>query len=299
MVDHAAVAGPASGYADSITVTWDDGPLGRGATGTCIRTGTTQVRGDFTDDPAFAPWRAGSPGGRSRSSLCLPVVVDGEVDGALMVYATEANAFDQRAQELFETLASDVGLGLDRLRSIRALKEKTLEIEEQRARIAESEARYRLLAENSSDVVWQAYADGTLIWASDSVRDVLGWEPADLVGRGLDIVHTDDLEGFPDALRPLEQGMTAEGEARIASSDRSWRWMAFNAHRVDGPAGPVDVVALRDIDAEVRATRRPRPCHRPRPADRHGRPTGHGPAHRRDAGQPERTSTRRSPVRGR
>ncbi len=107
-------------------------------------------------DPAFAPWRAAAQEAGLRSSLCLPVVVDGEVDGALMVYATEANAFDQRAQELFETLASDLGLGLDRLRSIRALKGKTLEIEEQRARIAESEARYRLLAENSSDVVWQA-----------------------------------------------------------------------------------------------------------------------------------------------
>ena len=30
--------------------------------------------------------------------------------------------------------------------------------------------------------------------------------------------------------------------------------MAFNSHRVDGPDGPVDIVALRDIDAEVRAS---------------------------------------------
>jgi diguanylate cyclase (GGDEF)-like protein/PAS domain S-box-containing protein len=250
---HAATAGSATGYADAITVTWDEGPFGLGATGTCIRTATAQVRHDFTNDPAFAPWRAAAQAAGLRSSLCLPVVVDGEVDGALMVYATEANAFDLRAQELFETLASDLGLGLDRLRSIRALKEKTLEIEEQRSRIAESEARYRLLAENSSDVVWQAETGGTLMWVSDSVRHVLGWEPEQLIGRGLELLHPDDLESVTDALRLLDQRMTAEGESRIACGDGSWRWMAFNAHRATGPAGLVDVVALRDIDAEVRA----------------------------------------------
>ena len=252
-IDHVAAAGPATGYADAITVTWDEGPLGGGATGACIRTGTTQVRHDFTNDSAFTPWREAAETAGLRSSLCLPVTVHGEVDGALMVYATEANAFDERARELFETLASDLGLGLDRLRSIRALEEKTAEAEQQRARIAESEARYRLLAENSSDVVWQADAGGALVWVSDSARHVLGWDPDQLIGRSLDLVHPDDLALVADALRLLDQRLPAEGESRIACGDGSWRWMAFNAHRAEGPAGPVDVVALRDIDAEVRA----------------------------------------------
>ena len=35
--------------------------------------------------------------------------------------------------------------------------------------------RYRLLAENSTDVVYQLDADSTLVWISPSVETVLGW----------------------------------------------------------------------------------------------------------------------------
>jgi diguanylate cyclase (GGDEF)-like protein len=82
---------------------------------------------------------------------------------------------------------------------------------------------------------------------------VLSWEPEQLIGRSLDVVHPDDLAGVTGAQRLLDQQLPVEGEVRIECGDGSWRWMAYNAHRAAGPAGPVDVVALRDIDAEVRA----------------------------------------------
>ena len=70
--------------------------------------------------------------------------------------------------------------------------------------------------ENSSDVVWQAEVGHTLVWVSDSVRHVLGWEPEQLIGRGLELLHPDDLETVAEAFRLLDQRMTAEGESRIA-----------------------------------------------------------------------------------
>ena len=47
--------------------------------------------------------------------------------------------------------------------------------------LAESEQRYRLLAENVSDVVVQGSPEGGLVWVSPSVTAAMGWEPADLV----------------------------------------------------------------------------------------------------------------------
>ncbi|MEI8082206.1 MAG: PAS domain-containing protein, partial [Actinomycetes bacterium] len=49
-------------------------------------------------------------------------------------------------------------------------------------RLAESEERYRLLAENANDVVWQRDADQVLVWVSPSVQAVLGWTPEQLLG---------------------------------------------------------------------------------------------------------------------
>ncbi len=122
-VDAVAVAGAHGGYVDAIRVSWGDGPAGKGPTGIAIRTRTTQVRDSFDDDPDYAPWTQAAREHGFRSSISLPVVVDGAIDGALMVYAADTGAFDPVAQSLLEDLANDLGYGLARLRDAQRLAE--------------------------------------------------------------------------------------------------------------------------------------------------------------------------------
>src|SRR5258708_4098535 len=49
--------------------------------------------------------------------------------------------------------------------------------------IRESEARYRKLAERASDIISRTDSRGRCIYISPSCRDVLGYEPEELVGR--------------------------------------------------------------------------------------------------------------------
>ena len=103
-------------YVESITVHWSDGPLGRGPAGRAIRTGETVVVRDFLQDPGFEPWREAAERFNFRTSVGLPVRVGDEVDGVLMVYASEPDAFDAGSVAVLENLAAELGFGVDRLR---------------------------------------------------------------------------------------------------------------------------------------------------------------------------------------
>ena len=59
-------------------------------------------------------------------------------------------------------------------------------------RIADSEEKYRLLAENAADVV-MLIRDGKFVWSSPSVEDVLGAPPEYWLGRAeLEIVPPEE-----------------------------------------------------------------------------------------------------------
>lgn len=100
------------GYVRSIRVTCDSSPTGRGPTGTAIQTGRPDVLRDIPGDPRFAPWRERAAMFGYRSSLAVPVTVRGRAVGAVSVYASELDAFDDEEVALLAQLAGDLGLAL-------------------------------------------------------------------------------------------------------------------------------------------------------------------------------------------
>jgi len=125
-------------------------------------------------------------------------------------------------------------------------------------RLAESEQRYRLLAEAASDVVYTHGMDGVVTWVSPSVTEVLGWRREDFVGASpRDLVHPDDLL----AMAPVQQSIlesdadTGRVELRFATVDGRWRWMSVAVRITRDQQGRATgaVEALRDIQTEVEA----------------------------------------------
>lgn len=111
-----AQSGQEAGYLDSIHVSWADEPIGRGPTGTAIRTGVTAVNQNCQTNPIMAPWREAMIKRGYQSSVALPLTRGATTLGALTIYSAEPYAFGAEEVVLLEELASDLAYGIEVLR---------------------------------------------------------------------------------------------------------------------------------------------------------------------------------------
>lgn len=112
----AASAGNASNYLEGLQVSWGDEASGQGPTGSCIRTGRTVLNRGALHNPDFSPWWDKAASLNIRASVAIPILIEGRVIAALMVYSNDENAFDSEEVGLFEDLVSNLGFGLASLR---------------------------------------------------------------------------------------------------------------------------------------------------------------------------------------
>jgi diguanylate cyclase (GGDEF)-like protein/PAS domain S-box-containing protein len=136
---------------------------------------------------------------------------------------------------------------------ITALKRQQEALRSADARTRESEARYRLLAEYSSDVT-VALAQDRVTYVSPSVTKVLGWRPQDIEGRPLaEFCHPEDAAGIAAVMKQLSGVPEADYRARARHADGGHVWVEARARLTPAPAGtrqaPLLVINLRSITA--------------------------------------------------
>jgi len=85
------------------------------------------------------------------------------------------------------------------------------EIEESREALRKSEEMFRLIAENSNDIISIHNENGSIEYVSPSVKFILGYTPEELLkSNGEAIVCTEDLEGLMLCRQKMESGEEAE-----------------------------------------------------------------------------------------
>jgi PAS domain S-box-containing protein len=98
-------------------------------------------------------------------------------------------------------------------------------------------ARLRALVEHSTDMVARHAPDGTYRYASPACRELLGYEPHELLGRSAyELIHPADISAVRERhARVLADSRLAEVAYRIRRADGTYAWFETTGHAVRDP----------------------------------------------------------------
>ncbi|MCH9816768.1 MAG: PAS domain S-box protein [Actinomycetia bacterium] len=181
--------------------------------------------------------------------------VDEQVGAPFQIRVRDASG-EYRWMSGISRATSDVDGNVNgRITTLRDVNEQVLAQE----RLERSEAHFRLLAENASDVVAQVGQDQSIVWVSPSVEPVLGWRPDEVIGQDIvGLTHPDDRPaGRQWREQSRDESESPHVELRVLTGTGGYRWMSLTARQAPAPDGaPVGrVISLRDVQEQMQSRR--------------------------------------------
>jgi PAS domain S-box-containing protein len=165
------------------------------------------------------------------------------------------------AEHLLATVSATVLLAFVGIRLVAQVRRLTRAERETAAATAESEtsaARYRLIADNASDMIVTIDPEFAHRYISPGCRELLGYEPEELIAETpLSLVHPEDVERVTTCVRGMLAGRDRDMLIyRLRHRDGRWVWAEVSLRLVrDTDTGaPSEIcLALRDVTQRLAA----------------------------------------------
>ncbi|MEX2080590.1 MAG: PAS domain S-box protein [Dehalococcoidia bacterium] len=159
-----------------------------------------------------------------KSAFAFPITNSRGVVGVIDFLVSYRAQSDAPLRSSLSRLGSQIGQFIQRIEAQEAL--------------AESEERFRLLAENATDMISRSTPEGILTYISPAIEPILGITAEQALGVNLfEGVHRDDLEALLAA-----NARTVAGESPVVGLyrrrnivTREWRWLEASSRRIDDP----------------------------------------------------------------
>ncbi len=150
---------------------------------------------------------------RVRSMLCLPLVKQAEVMGALYLENTAAShVFTPSQIEVLKLLASQAAISLENARLYTDLQK--------------SGDRLRLVIDSIPAMVWSSTADGSVDSINRRFMEYTGLPAESTLGDGWQaLIHSDDIAGWKEVRSlAIAEGKPYSGQLRIRGRDGNYRY---------------------------------------------------------------------------
>ena len=221
--------GDAGGYLLDLNVLPNQGPVGTGPTGISMRERRTVVCKDIATDPLMAHWRDKALAHGFAALLAVPIRLQGEIAGALVVYAREKNFFGPPEIALLESSARDISIGLDQL-------DREARRRQAESALRQSEARLQGYFNTLSSGIGITSPTAGWLDANPRLQEMLGYSLAEL--RSLNwiaLTHPDDREKnvalYQDVLSGKRDGYTMDKRFLCKTGEALWTNLAVRCVR--------------------------------------------------------------------
>ena len=126
--------------------------------------------------------------------------------------------------------------------------------------LLESEAQFRLLAENASDMISRHTSDGIFLYVSPACETLLGYQPNELVGKStLDFIHVEDRPQILKYTKTNQSGLLVYSITyRARHKNGRYIWLETSARAItDKKTGSIIEIqaASRDITERIHSQR--------------------------------------------
>lgn len=177
-----------------------------------------------------------------RTAFAFPVLLAGEVVAVLEFFGDGAAEQDQAVLELLPPITSQIARVVERTRADEAVRRR--------------EELYRLLAENSSDMITKHSPDGVCIYASPAALSLTGYQPDELIGRSLlELVDPRDAAELRGSFQECCGGAVGASSYRIRHKTGEVVWVESTCRSMCNLAGETEaqiVAVTRNITVRKR-----------------------------------------------
>jgi PAS domain S-box-containing protein len=196
-----------------------------------------------------------------QSYMGVPLVARGKTIGAITFSSIQTHRhYTQEDLTFAEELARRIALVLDNARLYREAQEEIAERKQAEEQLRESEERYRLVVERTTDLITLLDGEANVLYVSPSCETILGYRPDEMIGKyAFSFHHPDDLPLTLQEFAKLFSGSNANVPSfRVKHKDGHWVIMAGTGSAIyDDQGKPTLIVSTsHDITQQAELERR-------------------------------------------
>lgn len=192
-----------------------------------------------TDDRFDEPTRRSTSQYGVAAIVSIPLRVAEQWVGLLTLNWSSPQTFDPSSEYLYGAIGMQVGAIVHNWQLLKQIQTEAQQlaqtnialehkVDEHKTALIQTEKRYQAIVEKSTDLFGILSAEGIVQYISPSVTAVLGYEPGDILNRGIwDFVHPEDVLYFQEQIDQLPDNPQSviETEFRVKTAYGNWVYL--------------------------------------------------------------------------